>query len=55
VRKLLSFGLLSALSAGKVEVLVKLVPWPPQRDAKRSSRIVEEHRRRGGTISFSRG
>ena len=46
--RLLGFGLLSVLSAGKVEVLVEPVPWRPRRDAKRRSRIVEEHRRRQG-------
>jgi hypothetical protein len=44
--RLLGFGLLSV--AGKVEVLVEPVPWRPRRDAKRRSRIVEEHRRRRG-------
>jgi hypothetical protein len=33
---------------GNVEVLVEPVPWRPRRDAKRRSRIVEEHRRRQG-------
>src|SRR5262249_51587593 len=46
--RLLGFGLLSVLSSGKVEVLVEPVPWRPRRDAKRRSRIVEEHRRRRG-------
>jgi hypothetical protein len=31
-----------------VDVLVEPVPWRPRRDAKRRSRIVEEHRRRHG-------
>jgi hypothetical protein len=44
--RLLGFGLLSV--SGKVEVLVEPVPWRPRRDAKRRSRIVEEHRRRRG-------
>ena len=43
--RLLGFGLLSVLSAGKVEVVVEPVPWRPRRDAKRRSRIVE--RRQG--------
>jgi hypothetical protein len=46
--RLLGFGLLSVTSAGKVEVLVEPVPWRPRRDAKRRSRLVEEHRRRRG-------
>ena len=46
--RLLGFGLLSVLPRGKVEVLVEPVPWRPRRDAKRRSRIVEEHRRRQG-------
>jgi hypothetical protein len=44
--RLLGLGLLSV--SGKVEVLVEPVPWRPRRDAKRRSRIVEEHRRRRG-------
>ncbi|HEY7083704.1 MAG TPA: DUF2161 family putative PD-(D/E)XK-type phosphodiesterase [Hyphomicrobiaceae bacterium] len=44
--RLLGFGLLSV--SGTVEVLVEPVPWRPRRDAKRRSRIVEEHRRRRG-------
>jgi hypothetical protein len=44
----LGFGLLSVFASGKVEVLVEPVPWRPRRDAKRRSRIVEEHRRRLG-------
>jgi hypothetical protein len=46
--RLLGFGLLSVASSGKVEALVEPVPWRPRRDAKRRSRIVEEHRRRQG-------
>jgi hypothetical protein len=51
VRKLcrfLGFGLVCVLASGKVEVLVEPVPWRPRRDAKRRSRIVDEHRRRQG-------
>ena len=51
VRKLCRFlglGLLSVFASGKVEVLVEPVPWRPRRDAKRRSRIVDEHRRRIG-------
>jgi hypothetical protein len=46
--RLLGVGLLSVSTKGKVEVLVEPVPWRPRRDAKRRSRIVEEHRRRQG-------
>jgi hypothetical protein len=46
--RLLGLGLLIVSSSGKVEVLVEPVPWRPRRDAKRRSRIVDEHRRRQG-------
>jgi hypothetical protein len=46
--RLLGFGLLSVSSQGKVDLLVEPAPWRPRRDAKRRSRIVEEHRRRIG-------
>ena len=46
--RLLGFGLLTVSSTGKVEVLVEPVPWRPRRDAKRRSKIVDEHRRRRG-------
>jgi hypothetical protein len=51
VRKLCRFlgvGLLAVFASGRVEVLVEPVPWRPRRDARRRSRIVEEHRRRRG-------
>ena len=51
VRKLCRFlglGLLSVSATDKVEVLVEPVPWRPRRDAKRRSKIVDEHRRRLG-------
>ena len=51
VRKLcrfLGFGLLAVSAAGRVEVLVEPVPWKPRSNAKRRSRIVDEHRRRRG-------
>ena len=51
VRKLcrfLGFGLLGVSAAGGIEVLVEPAPWRPRRDAKRRSRIVDEHRRRLG-------
>jgi len=46
--RLLGVGLLSVSARGAVEVLVEPVPWRPRRDAKRRSKIVEEHRRRLG-------
>jgi hypothetical protein len=46
--RLLGFGLLAVTAPGEVNVLVEPVPWRPRRDAKRRSRIVEEHRRRQG-------
>jgi hypothetical protein len=46
--RLLGFGLLSVMSSGRVEVLVEPGPWRPRTNAKRRSRIVEEHRRRKG-------
>ena len=46
--RLLGFGLLSVTTTGKVEVIVEPVPWRPRTNAKRRSRIVEEHRRRRG-------
>lgn len=46
--RLLGFGLLAVSAKGDVEVIVEPVPWRPRRDAKRRSRIVEEHRKRRG-------
>ncbi|MGE0852780.1 MAG: DUF2161 domain-containing phosphodiesterase [Hyphomicrobiaceae bacterium] len=46
--RFLGFGLLAVTATGKVEVIVEPVPWRPRRDAKRRSRIVDEHRRRQG-------
>jgi hypothetical protein len=46
--RFLGFGLLSVFANGKVEVIVEPVPWRPRRDAKRRSKIVDEHRRRQG-------
>jgi hypothetical protein len=46
--RLLGFGLLAVTASGNVEVLVEPVPWRPRKDAKRRSKIVEEHRRRRG-------
>ena len=44
----LGFGLLTVNTEGRVEVVAEPTPWKPRRDAKRRSRIVEEHRRRKG-------
>lgn len=44
----LGFGLLVVMASGKVEVMVEPSRSAPRRDAKRRSRIVEEHRRRQG-------
>lgn len=46
--RLLGFGLLCVSSRSRVDVLVEPVPWRPRKDARRRSRIVEEHRRRRG-------
>ena len=46
--RLLGMGLLAVYNSGKAEVLVEPVPWQPKRDAKRRSKIVDEHRRRKG-------
>ena len=46
--RFLGFGLLSVFASGKVDVVVEPAPWRPRADAKRRSRIVEEHRRRQG-------
>ena len=51
VKKLCRFlgvGLLTVNADGRVDVVVEPTPWRPRRDAKRRSRIVEEHRRRKG-------
>ena len=44
----LGFGLLTVTANGRVDVVAEPAPWKPRRDAKRRSRIVEEHRRRKG-------
>jgi hypothetical protein len=46
--RLLGFGLLGVSTTGRVELLVEPGPWRPRRDAKRRSRLVNEHRRRLG-------
>ena len=49
--RLLGFGLLGVSTSGRVEVLVEPRPWRPRRDARRRSRLVDEHRRRLGGSS----
>jgi hypothetical protein len=44
--RFLGFGLLTVSTEGRVDVVP--APWKPRYDAKRRSRIVEEHRRRKG-------
>jgi hypothetical protein len=46
--RLLGFGLLSVSRSVKVDALVEPTPWRPWRNAKRRSRILDEHRRRKG-------
>jgi hypothetical protein len=46
--RLLGFGLLGVSGVGRIELLVEPGPWRPRRDAKRRSRLVDEHRRRLG-------
>jgi hypothetical protein len=46
--RFLGFGLLTVNADGRLDVVVEPTPWKPRRDAKRRSRIVEEHRRRKG-------
>src|SRR6266566_1331682 len=46
--RLLGFGLLGVSSSGCVEVLVEPGPWRPRRDARRRSRLLDEHLRRLG-------
>ena len=46
--RLCGFGLLTVFESGRVEVLVEPVAWKPRHDAKRKSRLADEHRRRRG-------
>jgi hypothetical protein len=46
--RFLGFGLLTVNAKGLIDVVAEPTPWKPRRDAKRRSRIVEEHRRRKG-------
>lgn len=44
----LGFGMLGVFADGRVELLVSPVAPAPRRDAKRRSRLIDEHRRRQG-------
>jgi hypothetical protein len=46
--RLLGFGRLIVTTEGRVEMVAAPAPWKPRRNAKRRSRIVDEHRRRKG-------
>jgi hypothetical protein len=49
--RMLGFGLLSVFASGKAEVVVEPVAWRPKHNAKKRSKIVDEHRRRRGDPS----
>ena len=51
--RLLGIGLLAMGNSGHVDVLVEPVPWRSRRDAKRRSKIVDEHRRRQETLRLA--
>ncbi len=53
--RLLGFGLLCVFHSGRVEALVEPAPWRPRVNAKRRSRILEEHRRRKGDPAIGGG
>jgi hypothetical protein len=46
--RLLGFDLLCVFNSGRVEVFVEPAPWRPRHNAKRRSKILDEHRRRKG-------
>ncbi len=46
--RMLGLGLLTVFASGKVEALVAPGPWRPRPDARRRSRLLDEHRRRQG-------
>jgi hypothetical protein len=46
--RLLGFGLLCVSRSGRVDALVEPVAWRPRPNAKRRSKILDEHRRRKG-------
>jgi hypothetical protein len=47
--RFLGFGLLTVTAEGRVDVVTEPAPWKPRRDAKRRSRIIEEHPVVGGS------
>jgi hypothetical protein len=51
----LGFGLLGVSNAGDVQILVSPAAPAPRRDARRRSRLVEEHRRRQGDPTLGGG
>jgi len=51
----LGFGLLGVTSAGTVEILVSPTAPTPRKDARRRSRLVEEHKRRRGDPAIGGG
>ena len=53
--RFLGFGLLTVGPRGRVDVLVEPAPWRPRRNARRRSRLVEEHRRRRGDPAVGGG
>jgi len=46
--RFLGFGLMAVTASDKVEVLVEPTPWKPRPNAKKRSKIIDEHRRRRG-------
>jgi hypothetical protein len=46
--RLLGFGLMAVTASERIEVLVEPVPWKPRPNAKKRSRLIDEHRRRRG-------
>ncbi len=51
----LGFGMLGVTDAGSVDILVSPAAPMPRRDAKRRSRLVDEHRRRQGDPALGGG
>ncbi|HEY8138312.1 MAG TPA: DUF2161 family putative PD-(D/E)XK-type phosphodiesterase [Methylocystis sp.] len=53
--RLLGFGLLCVSHSGRVDALVEPVAWRPRPNAKRRSKILDEHRRRKGDPTMGGG
>lgn len=53
--RLLGFGLLVVAGGGRVDLLAEPFPWRPRANARRRSRLVEEHRRRQGDPAVGGG